>query len=223
MNAFKERELESLMTKVFELGSMCEKALTNAIWALSHRDKELARAVLNGDDAIDELAAEINVESFQMIARYQPVAFDLRALEACIRMALDLERISDLAATVAKTTITADTDMNMTPSLISMGERVVDMLNKALTALLKRDVELAKSIFAMDDMVDDYEDSVFADLMDIVKVDQDFMSSAGRLITAARVIERAGDHVTNMCEQICYMVTGRRIKATEYRRPKSEK
>lgn len=223
MNAFKEREMESLMTRVFELGSLCEKALTNAVWALSHRDKELARVVQDGDDAVDELAAEINIESFQMIARYQPVAFDLRALEACIRMALDLERISDLAVTVAKATLTADTDLKMTPGLVSMGERVGDMLNKTLTALLKRDVELAKTIFAMDDLVDDYEDSVFTDLMEIVKEDPEFMNSAGRLITVARVIERAGDHVTNMCEQICYMVTGRRIKASEYRRPKDER
>ena len=223
MNAFKDRELESLLAKVFELGCHCEKALTNAIWALSHGDKELARAVADGDDPIDALAAEINTESFQMIARYQPVALDLRALEACIRMALDLERISDLAVTVARTTLTSDTDLRMTPGLVSMGERVVDMLNKTMTALLKRDVEMAKSVFAMDDMVDDYEDSVFTDLMEIVKEDPEFMNSAGRLITVARVVERAGDHVTNMCEQICYMMTGMRIKASEYRRPKGDR
>ena len=217
-----DRELESLFSKTYELGNLCERALIDAVWALAHQDKDLARGVVEGDDRVDELAQGINEASFRLIARYQPVAFDLRALEAIIRMALDLERITDLAVSVARITLDLDVRIRPIASLQPMGEQVVQMLNLAMSSLLSRDVEAASRVFAMDDAVDDYEDKVFSELMGVVMETHAFASGTNRLLMVARVLERAGDHVTNIAEHICYMISGKRVKASEYRRPKPE-
>ncbi|MDR1471018.1 MAG: phosphate signaling complex protein PhoU [Synergistaceae bacterium] len=222
MNRFKDKEIESLFSRIFELGSLTERALSDAIWALSHHDKDLARGVLEGDDAVDELALEINTVSFQLIARYQPVAFDLRALEACIRMALDLERITDLAVSIARVTLDLDVRIKPLRNLEPMGMRVIEMLNLAMAALLKRDVRAAENVFAMDDAVDDYEDGVFTELMEIVMATPALASGSNKLITVARILERAGDHVTNLAEQICYMIAGNRVRAAKFRRTRAE-
>ena len=220
-----DRELESLFSKTYELGNLCERAMIDAVWALSHQDKNLARSVIDGDDRVDALAQEINETSFRLIARYQPVAFDLRALEAVIRMALDLERIADLAVSVARITLDLDVRIRPIASLQPMGERVVEMLNLAMVSLIERDADKASGVFAMDDDVDDYEDSVFVELMNVVMethaVDGS-RSATNRLITVARILERAGDHATNIAEHICYMLSGVRVKASAYRRPKPE-
>jgi len=220
-----DRELESLFSGTYELGGLCERALVDAVRALSQRDKKLARDVIIGDDKIDELAREINITSFQLIARYQPVAFDLRSLEAVIRMALDLERIADLAASLARTALQLEVPLPPIPSLRPMGERAVEMLNLAMSSLAERDAEKAARVFAMDDAMDDYEDSVVAELMNAAmdtREDGARFAGTNRLITVARILERAGDHVTNIAEHICYMITGVRVKASAYRRPKPE-
>ncbi|MDR3076533.1 MAG: phosphate signaling complex protein PhoU [Synergistaceae bacterium] len=221
MNRYKDQEIESLFGKVFQLGAMAERAMRDAIWALSNQDRDIARKLMDGDDAVDALALEINTVSFQLIARYQPVAFDLRALEACIRMALDLERIADLAASVARVTLDLDPRVIPFKNVQPMGERVIDMLNTAMTSLTKRDISLAETIFVMDDAVDDLEDIAFIEMMETI-IQNPSLAGGGKLITVPRLLERAGDHVTNIAEQICYMLVGRRVKSTEYRRPKPE-
>ena len=220
MTKFKDREFDSLFAKIYQLGALAERAMRDAIWALAHQDKDIARNIVEDDDSVDDLALEINALSFELIARYQPVAFDLRALEACIRMALELERITDLAVGISRVTLDLDTRMKPLKNIQPMGERVVDMLNGAMSALTNRDAEAAKEIFIMDDQVDDYEDVVFTEIMEAVKEIPSLQSRGSKLMAVPRILERAGDHVTNITEQICYMLTGRRVKATKYRRPK---
>lgn len=222
MDRYRDTEMDELFSKLFELASLTQRALSDAIWALSHHDKALAKKVKDGDDEIDELALKIDAESFQMIARYQPVATDLRSLEACIRIALDLERISDLAVSIAKTTIGLDARIKPLLGLTPMGEKVTEMLDTVMRSLLERDSSLAESVFPMDDEVDSLEDKVFSELFEIVTGTRGIIQGADRLLMVARFLERAGDHVTNMSEQICYMLTGRRVKSSDYRRPLTE-
>ena len=220
MNKFKEQEIESLFAKIFQLGALAERALRDAVWSLAHQDREIACNIVEGDDSVDDLALEINTLSFELIARYQPVASDLRALEACIRMALELERITDLAVGISRVTLDLDVRIKPLKTIQPMGELVVEMLNAAMLAFTKRDEEAAEKIFAMDDDVDDYENAAFTEIMEAVMEDPSLVSRGGKLITVPRLLERAGDHATNITEQICYMLTGRRVKATKYRRPK---
>lgn len=220
MNRQKDREIESLFAKIYQLGALAEKAMSDAVWALAHQDRETARNIVEGDDSVDDLALEINTLSFELIARYQPVASDLRALEACIRMALELERITDLAVGISRVTLDLDARIKSLKTIQPMGEKVVEMLNSAMLAFTKRDAAAAEKIFAMDDDVDDYENAAFTEIMEAVMEAPSLVSRGGKLITVPRLLERAGDHVTNLVEQICYMLVGRRVKATKYRRPK---
>ena len=215
----KDKEIESLFAKIYQLGALAERAMKNAVWALSHQDRELALNIVEGDDSVDDLALEINALSFELIARYQPVAFDLRALEACIRMALELERITDLAVGMSRVTLDLDVKIKPLTIIQPMGERVVEMLNAAMSALIKRDAAAAEKIFIMDDDVDDYEGEAFTEIMEAVLEAPSLVSRGSKLITVPRLLERAGDHVTNITEQICYMLLGRRVKAGKYRRP----
>ena len=219
MERYRDTEMDELFSKLFELASLPQRALSDSVWALSHHDKALARKVKDGDDAIDELALTIDTESFQIIARYQPVAMDLRSLEACIRIALDLERISDLAVSIAKTTIGLDVRIKPLLGLAPMGEKVTEMLDSVMKSLLERDSAMAESVFPMDDEVDSLEDMVFKELLEVVTETRGVIQGADRLLMVARFLERAGDHVTNISEQICYMLTGRRVKASDFRRP----
>jgi phosphate transport system protein len=219
MNRYKDQEMDSLFAKIYALGAHTERALRDAVWALAHYDGEIARNIVEGDDSVDDLALEINTLSFELIARYQPVAFDLRALEACIRMALELERITDLAVGISRVTLDLDVKIRSLEIIQPMGERVVEMLNAAMSALTRRDVSAAEKIFAMDDDVDDYEDAAFTEIMEAVMETPSLVYSNSKLITVPRLLERAGDHVTNITEQICYMLVGRRVKASKYRRP----
>ena len=220
MIRYKDKEFESLFAKIYQLGALAERAMRDAVWGLAHQDKTIARDIVEGDDSVDDLAWEINTLSFELIARYQPVAFDLRALEACIRMALELERITDLAVSISRVTLDLDIKMKPLKNIQPMGERVVEMLNGAMSALTNRDAAAAEKIFIMDDDVDDYEDVVFTEIMEAVKEAPLLLYYGSRLMAVPRLLERAGDHVTNITEQICYMLTGRRVKAGKYRRPK---
>jgi phosphate transport system protein len=219
MERYRDTEIDELFSKLFELASLTQRALSDSVWALSHHDKALARKVKDGDDAIDELALRIDTDSFQIIARYQPVAMDLRSLEACIRIALDLERISDLAVSIARTTICLDTRIKPLLGLAPMGEKVITMLDTVMKALLERDPAIAVSVFPMDDEVDNMEDKVFSELLEVVTETRGVIQGTDRLLMVARFLERSGDHVTNISEQICYMLTGRRVRASDYRRP----
>ena len=220
MIRYKDKEMESLFAKIYHLGALAENAMRSAVWSLAHQDRELARNIVEGDDSVDDLALEINTLSFELIARYQPVAFDLRALEACIRMALELERITDLAVGISRVTLDLDVKIRPLKIILPMGERVVEMLNAAMLAMTKRDMSAAEKIFVMDDDVDDYEGEAFREIMETVMEAPSLVSRSSKLITVPRLLERAGDHVTNITEQICYMLVGRRVKATKYRRPK---
>lgn len=222
MNRYKDREIETIFSKVFQLGSLAEQALADAMWALANRDRALALKIREGDDTVDELAAEINAVSFATIARHQPVAFDLRALEAAIRMALDLERIADYAVNIARLAGRMETVVEPPEGLRVMGGLVLRMLGEAMRALRNRDLATAEAVFPLDDELDDREGEVFSLLLGRVIEKSELTNEVYGLISAARILERAGDHVTNICEQICYMVAGKRVKASSYRRPKAE-
>lgn len=224
MNRYIDKEIESVFSNIFHLGSLTEKALSDSAWALAKRGeaRELARSVIDGDDKIDDLASEINRASFGLIARHQPVALDLRALEAAIRIALDLERIADLAVNIARIASLPGADAHSPEKLKSMSEFALKMLAGAMSALGKKDASAAEKIFAMDDELDDMENEVFSGLMDAVIESNSLTRGTYDLITVARLLERAGDHVTNICEQVCYMASGRRVAASDYRRPKAE-
>jgi len=216
-----DEHLQALEQNLMKLGSMAEDAVTKAIWALAKRDDAMARQIMDNDDALDDLRETINEQALKIIARFQPVALDLRIVSSIMHMATDLERIGDLGVNVAKQCIRMSGQPLIKPliDLPRMSEQIREMIDAALKAFMNKDVDAAKAVCGMDDEIDDLDSQIFRELLMLMMQNPRNIEQAMLLILVSRNMERAGDHVTNLCEQIVYMATGQTINACDYRRP----
>jgi phosphate transport system protein len=212
--------LQKLEQDLLKLGALAEDAISNSIWALQKQDDVLALQVIDGDDILDGLTQEIK-EQAMMIARYQPVALDLMTISSILHMATDIERIGDLGSGVAKVARKISHEPLIKPliDIPRMGELIREMTDLALKAFMKRDVSLAHKVCAMDDEIDDLDRQIFRELLMLMMQNPRNIEQATHLILISRNLERAGDHVTNLCEHTVYMTTGKFVKAGDYRRP----
>lgn len=215
-----DEDLQGVRDTLFKMATLAEKSLSDAVWALVDRNTGVAQSVLDGDDVIDEMALQIDTACFSLIARYQPVALDLRGIAAMVHMAIDLERIGDLAGNIAKIATQMPLLAKPLVDIPRMSELVIEMINLSMTAFLKGDVAAAHKAFAMDDLVDDLESQVFRELFVMIMENPAIMARANRLITISRILERVGDHATNLSEQACFAITGEKVKASQFRRAK---
>jgi phosphate transport system protein len=216
-----DESLLRIEQNLLKLGSLAEEAIAGAIWALQKQDDALALKVIEGDDVLDDLTQEINEQALMMIARFQPVALDLRTISSILHMSTDLERIGDLGSGVAKVARKIFHEPLIKPliDIPRMGERIREMIDAALKAFMNRDCALAREVCAMDDEVDDLDRQIFRELLMLMMQNPRNIEQATHLILISRNLERAGDHVTNLCEHIVYMTTGTFIKAGDFRRP----
>ncbi len=213
------RALENQLTR---LASMVSLAVTRSIWSLAERNAEAARQVIAGEEAVDLLADEINDACLNAIARFQPLGADLRLVTSAMLMARDLERLGDYGENAAKDTLKLLNQPVLKPiiDLPRMAGLVASMLDRAMKALANRDGDEAMAVFAMDDQVDDLEHAILIELASIMAQRPETLEQSSRLMEVTRMVERAGDHCTNVAEHVCYIVTGHRVRASEHRRPR---
>ncbi len=217
-----DEDLSELKRMVFRMAKMAGDSLDKAVWALKNRDVETAKAVLETDDAIDDLEDRIDEACMEFAARYQPLGEDLRTVTSIMHIAVDLERIGDYGGNIAKTAIDLASKTPIKP-LIDIPHMVVcikRMLDVSMTALDTRSSEKAIEVFSMDDEVDDLEKQIMRELFLMVMEKPDRIEQSFQLMNVSRTLERAGDHVTNVAERIAYMYTGRTVKASQHRRKK---
>lgn len=217
-----EDDLSALSQKIAAMGGLAEQALGNAIQALTRTDLELAKAVIDGDQAIDDMERDIEETAILILARRQPMATDLREVISTLRVASDLERIGDLAKNIAKRVVSID-EKTMKFSLVmgleTMTERAQLQLKNVLDAYGRRDVELALDVWTRDREIDAMYTSLFRELLTYMIEDPRLITSATHLLFGAKNIERIGDHATNIAETIHYVVTGTTL---DENRPKSD-
>ncbi|MEL7563011.1 phosphate signaling complex protein PhoU [Dehalogenimonas sp. 4OHTPN] len=206
-----ERNLKQLQDKVLVLGSMVEKAIDLSMEAMRNRDIELARKLVADDDFINVKRYEIEEDCIHLIATQAPMARDLRIIVAVLNIIIDLERIGDHAAGNAKIAIMLGEEPPLKPliDLPRMSEKTADMLHRALDAFIKRDAEAARVVTNEDDEVDALYDQIFRELLFFMAEDPKTVSRATRLIWAAHNLERSADRVTNICERVVFVVTGK--------------
>ena len=216
-----DEEMERIRADLLKLGGLAGSFIQNAVWALAKQDLDLAAKVVAGDDEVDALANRLDTDCFQFIARYQPLAADLRTASALIHMTVDLERIADIGVNVAECALEIGTARPLKPlvDLPRMGDLVGNMVDGAMKALFHRDPEAAKRVCAGDDEVDDLERQVFRELLVLMIEHPRTIEQATTLIDVARNLERAGDHATNLGEHILFLLTGQHVKASSFRRP----
>ena len=206
-----QRNLRELQDEVLVLGSMIEKALERSMQALKARDLALAKKVVDDDAHIDKKRYEIEEKALDIMSCQAPMASDLRILLAILSIVTDLERMGDHAAGNAKIAIMIGDEPPLKPliDLPRMNERVIDMLHRSLNAFITHDTEAARKIVPEDDDIDNLYDQVFRELLTFMMEDPRTITRATRLMWVGHNLERTGDRVTNICERVVFMVTGK--------------
>jgi phosphate transport system protein len=206
-----DRHLHELQDDLLVMGSMVEKALERSMEALKNRNLEMAHQVIEDDTKINQKRFDIEEKCVELIATQQPMASDLRVIIAVLNIIVDLERIADHAEGNAKIAVMIGNEPPLKPliDLPRMNQKTVDMLRRSLDAFCNRDAEAARSICGDDDEVDNLYDQVFRELLTFMAEDGRTITRATRLIWVAHNLERSADRVTNICERVVYLVTGR--------------
>ena len=206
-----QRNLRELQDEVLVLGSMIEKALERSMQALKGRDLDLAKQVLAEDKQVDKKRYEIEEQALDIMSCQAPMASDLRILLAILSIVTDLERMGDHAAGNAKIAVMIGDEPPLKPliDLPRMNDRVIDMLHRSLNAFISHDAEAARKIVPEDDDIDNLYDQVFRELLTFMMEDPRTITRATRLIWVGHNLERTGDRVTNICERVVFMVTGK--------------
>jgi phosphate transport system protein len=206
-----DKDLEILGRKIAEMGGIAEKMLADSMDSLTTFDVELGGKVVASDPRLDALQREVEEHAVLTIARRQPMAVDLREIVSAIRISGDLERVGDLAKSIAKRSIKISTEARLPRAIVGlkhMGELAALQLKDVLDAYAERDIERARSVWTRDADLDALEDSVFRDLLTFMLEDPRNISYCAHLLFCSKNIERVGDHATNIAETVFYLVTG---------------
>ena len=206
-----ERELEHVRSDILRMGSMVESAIERSVESLKNRDAELAQQVINDDEEINQLRYTIEEHCLQLIATQQPTASDLRMIIAATHIAVELERMADHAEGTAEITKRIYQEPLLKPliDIPIMALVARSMLHAALDAFVAHDAEAAQKVAARDDEMDALYQQVFRELLTYMLEDPRNISRATYLLWVAHNLERIGDRVTNICERIVFMTTGR--------------
>ena len=202
-------ELDALQGRLLEMGGLAEERVRAAIQGLVTRDPALFEKVLLGDEPINQLHIEVDNRCFRLLALHQPMATDLRAIVAAVKINTDLERVGDLAVNIAEagTRYISHPPVKKLIDIPQMGDIAQAMLRDALDAFVKRDTRLAHDVLNEDDRLDSLKTQVFRDLLTYMLKDQSTVEPALDLILVSRHLERIGDHATNIAEDVIFMVS----------------
>lgn len=205
------KRLREIQDDVIAMGSMVEKATSRSIEALKDRDLKKANDVIADDVKINRKRFDIEEKCIQLIATQQPMARDLRTIICFLNIITEIERIGDHADGIAKIVIMIGNEPPLKPliDIPRMAEIVKRMLHQSLDALINQDADAARSIVGEDDEVDNLYDQVFRELLTFMAEDPRTITRATRLIWVAHNLERSADRVTNICERVAFMVTGK--------------
>ena len=211
-----DSELESLRSRVMQMGGMVETQLTQAIDAFVQGDMDRMEQVIGDDDQVNGLEVSIDDDCAHIIARRQPTASDLRMVMAVSKIVTDLERIGDEAAKIARMAREIyKRDRLQMPRLTdirTVGDIGVTMLRDVLDAFVRLDVAAAARIIREDMAVDDHFRGIVRQLITYMMEDPRTISTALDIIFIAKAIERIGDHAKNVAEDVIYIVKGTDVR-----------
>lgn len=209
-----DEELSDLKTKLLRMAGQVEDQIDQALTALVTRDSALAHQVIERDHLVNSLDLEIDEESIRLLALHQPAARDLRLVTTAMKIATELERISDLAENVCERAIELNEEPQLKPyiDIPMMGNMARMMVKQSIDAFVKDDAMLARKVLTDDDFVDDLMEQLFRELLSFMLEDPRTISRAIRLSFIAKYLERMADHATNIAELVVYLVEGKNIR-----------
>ena len=206
-----DRRLAELKDDVLILGSMVDKAIGRSIDALKRRDLNESEIIISDDMKINRKRFDIEEKCLLLLATQQPMASDLRVIAAAMHIITDLERMADHAEGIAKINLMLRDEPPIKPlvDIPIMADKAREMLRRSLDLFVARDAEGSKALASEDDQVDALYDRVYRDLLEIMIRDPSTITRATYLLWVAHNLERIADRVTNICERVVFMVTGR--------------
>ena len=208
------RDLEGLQRQILTLAGRVEEAVYNATQALHNRDADLAQEVIAGDAAVDVQENLIQEDCLKILALHQPVAVDLRRIAAVLLITTDLERIGDLAVDIAERAVAlvGHPRPAIPDNFLRLTDFVTSMVRQALDAFVNLDSRQAARVIRLDDEADRLHAEVIAELIAAMKADPGAVEPGVSLFSAARHLERIGDHATNIAEDVVYLVEGEMVR-----------
>jgi phosphate transport system protein len=207
-------ELEQLKTRLLEMGGLAEDRVRSAVEGLVERDTALVDRVLGGDVPINQLHIEIDSRCFKLLALHQPMAVDLRAIVAAVKINTDLERVGDLAINIAEAVrrYMRHAPVKELIDIPRMADIAQGMLRDSLDSYVRQDISLAQRVLNEDDELDALKTQVFRDLLTFMLQDPSTIEPSLDLILISRHLERIGDHATNIAEDVIFMVSARDVR-----------
>ncbi|MFW5981751.1 MAG: phosphate signaling complex protein PhoU [Halanaerobiaceae bacterium] len=202
--------LQELKNDVLKMSSLVEESIRNSIKALQQGDIELALEVKKADERIDDLELSLDEKCTRLIALQQPVAKDLRLILVISKFVTDLERMGDHASNIAEQVLEIGDEELMKPliDIPRMAEIAIRRLHQSLDAFVKMDIELAKKVAREDEEIDILDGQILRELISFMLEDAKNIKQATALMFVSRFLERIGDHSTNICERVIYLVNG---------------
>ena len=216
-----EEELQNLNDSLIKMGSLTESQLADSMEAIIKVDKESADKIIANDAKINELRAKIDNQIMTVLVKRAPMAIDLRITISTLKISHDLERIGDLAKSVAKKIkpLPHDLPKELIGSLRRLGDLVQKQLRNVLDAYLNKSKESAITIWKNDEQVDDLTNTAMNEVADFLGKSKKNLELATHLLFVTKNIERAGDHITNIAESIYYLIEGEYLEGA---RPKGK-
>jgi phosphate transport system protein len=205
-----QQELELLKGKLLEMSALVESAVYRSVQGVVEKNEELAQQVLKNEARINQLEIEIDDMAISLLVLQQPVAADLRLITAAIKINNDLERMGDLAVNIAESALSLMKDPVIRPliDIPHIAGLAQSMVRKALDAFVNRDTELARSVLAADDAVDNMRTANYHELISFMENNPQQISQALYLLSVVRNLERIADHATNIAEDVLFLVKG---------------
>ena len=216
-----EEEMQSLNDNLVMMGSLTENQMADAMAAVIKVDKESVDKIVKNDGKINELRSTIDNQITTVLVKRAPMAVDLRITISTMKISHDLERIGDLAKSVAKKVKPLPVDLpdELIGSLRRLGDLVQKQLKDALDAYLNKSKDKAIEIWKKDEQVDDLTNLAMNEVATYLQKDKQNLEMATHLLFVTKNIERAGDHITNIAESLYYLIEGEYLEGA---RPKGK-
>ncbi len=210
-----DEQLSQLNTELITMGALCEEAIALASKYLIENDAALKNRIFETDRQIDQKERDIENLCMRLLLQQQPVARDLRTISSALKMISDMERIGDQASDIAEIVCFVNkTNLAGTVHIADMARATIKMVTESVESFVKNDIEIAYSVIAHDDIVDDLFETVKRDLIAGVKAGSEDAEALIDLLMIAKYFERIGDHAENIAEWVIYSITGKQKDLT---------
>lgn len=215
-----QQELDQLKAKLLEMSALVESAIYRSVQGVVEKNEELALQVIKNESRINQLEITIDEMAISLLALQAPMAADLRLITAAIKINNDLERMGDLSVSMAESALVLVKEPVIRPliDIPHIAGLAQGMVRKALDAFVSRDADLARSVLASDDAVDNLRTASYHELVSFMTNNPSQIPQALRLLAVVRNLERIADHATNIAEDVLFLVKGIDVRHHNERR-----